>query len=78
MNRQWLAMEHYRMHVIQQWPDGPRKEAALAAARSAIASLQRAVSLTDAEICPVCAGGSHGPMVVEFPARPVRLTERAA
>lgn len=79
MNKQWLAMEHYRMHVIEQWPDSPRKHAALAAARSAIASLQDADPTLAAEVCLVCAGRQHPTAtVVEFPARPFLPTERAA
>jgi hypothetical protein len=33
---EWLAVEHYRIHLMELWPDGPRKEAGLAAARSAL------------------------------------------
>jgi hypothetical protein len=40
MHNEWLAMEHYRLHVIEQWADSPRKAAALAAVRSAIESLE--------------------------------------
>jgi hypothetical protein len=36
-----LAMEHHRLHVIEQWPEGPEKRARLAAVRSAIAGLER-------------------------------------
>jgi hypothetical protein len=36
-----IAMEHYRLHVIEQWPDSARKEAEIAAVRSAIESLER-------------------------------------
>jgi len=36
---EWLAVEHYRIHLMELWPDGPRKEAGLAAARSAIESM---------------------------------------
>ena len=38
---EWLASEHYRIHVMGLWPDGPRKEAGLVAARSALESLAR-------------------------------------
>ena len=34
----WLASEHSRIHLIEQWPSGPRREAALAAARSTLDS----------------------------------------
>jgi hypothetical protein len=52
MTRSWLAMEHYRIHTIETWPEGPRKQAALAAARSTLESLRRTVS-TELE-CVVC------------------------
>jgi len=37
----WIAMEHHRLHLIEKWPDSPRKEANLAAIRSTLASLSR-------------------------------------
>ena len=36
-----LAMEHYRLHTIEQWPEGAAKEAALASVRSALSALLR-------------------------------------
>lgn len=39
MNSQWLKTEHHRLHVVEEWPDGPQKEAALSAIRSKLASL---------------------------------------
>ena len=41
MYTEWLAMEQYRIQVMEQWPDGPGKESALAAARSALECLLR-------------------------------------
>jgi hypothetical protein len=37
----WIAMEYHRLHVVEKWPDSPRKEANLAAIRSSLASLSR-------------------------------------
>jgi hypothetical protein len=34
-----LAVEHYRLHVIEQWPEGKKKDAALSSVRSAIGKL---------------------------------------
>ena len=45
MHNEALAMEHYRIHVMEQWPDGPRKQAGLAAAQSTIESLARTVTV---------------------------------
>ena len=28
MFNSWIAMEHYRIHMIEQWPEGAQKEAA--------------------------------------------------
>jgi hypothetical protein len=36
-----LAMEHRRLHCVEAWIDGPRKQAALAAIHSALESLSR-------------------------------------
>jgi hypothetical protein len=41
MREQWLAVEHDRLHVVEEWPDGPRKQAALAAIHSKIESLKQ-------------------------------------
>lgn len=42
MIRDNLAMEHYRLHVTEQWPEGPRKQATLAAIHDALAALSTA------------------------------------
>jgi hypothetical protein len=39
MHSEWLAFEHNRIHVMEQWPDGPRKDAGIASARCALESL---------------------------------------
>ena len=44
MQSEWLALEHHRIHLMEQWPDGPRKEAGLNSARSALQSLLLSVS----------------------------------
>lgn len=54
MCREWLAMEHYRIHVMEEWPDGPRKEAGLAAARSALESLMRTMPQGPSFLCAAC------------------------
>lgn len=38
---QWIAMEHYRLHTVEEWPDSPFKEATLAAIYSSLAALAR-------------------------------------
>ena len=51
---QHLGLEHYRFHVIEQWPDGPRKAAGLAAARSTFESLRHAASEDASFVCMAC------------------------
>lgn len=55
MKRQWLAMEHYRLHVIEAWPESRAKEAALASARSCIEGLIRDMPPTALGQCDICA-----------------------
>jgi hypothetical protein len=70
MYEAWLAAEHSRLHLIEQWPDGPRKEAALAAARSAVDGLfRRSRSDEPGFRCLVCANRRNGPALVEHPSR---------
>jgi hypothetical protein len=37
MYAEWIAAEHYRLHVIEEWPEGPRKAVALSAIQIFIA-----------------------------------------
>lgn len=39
MYRDFIAMEHYRLHLMERWPEGPVKQASMAAVRAAIESL---------------------------------------
>ncbi len=55
MHFQWFKTEHHRLHIVEEWPDSPQKEAALAAIRSKLTSLARNLPpgshLLDCEIC---------------------------
>jgi hypothetical protein len=55
MYSEWMAGEHYRIHVMELWPDGPRKEAGLVAARHALDSLTRAMPKGFSFVCTTCA-----------------------
>ncbi len=55
MQREWLLVEHYRMHLMELWPDGPRKEAGLAAARSTLESLGQMIPKGLSFACATCA-----------------------
>jgi hypothetical protein len=61
----WIAVEHYRLHLIERWPDSPHKEAALAAVYSTLASLGDFRSATASPECVVCRARKAA--VVEFP-----------
>ena len=65
MVKESLAMEHHRLHVIEQWPEGPEKWARLEAVRSAIAALER-LEAPGVEYwrCIVC--GGHGVATAPF------------
>jgi len=54
MHPEWLAMEHYRLHVVEEWPDGPYKHAALAAIHSTLDSLTRRHPGAERPPCEVC------------------------
>ncbi len=54
MHLEWLAMEHYRLHVVEQWPEGPYKHAALAAIHSTLNSLTRRQPGAGDPPCEVC------------------------
>ena len=54
--RQWVKIEHYRLHCAEEWPNSPYKETVLAAARSALERLETAaIEPLDAPACIVCA-----------------------
>jgi hypothetical protein len=55
MYSEWLASEHHRIHMIELWPDGFRKEAGLAAARSALESLTGVIPKGSSFVCAICA-----------------------
>ena len=68
MYTEWLAIEHYRMHLIERWPDGAGKEASLIAARSALAGLERAApDEASAFTCDICDARRRGTTVIEYP-----------
>ena len=70
MIRQWMNVEHYRLHCIEEWPDSPHKEAVLAGIRSALESLESS-SLAPLETpqCIVCASRKTEATVLMFPSR---------
>lgn len=68
--RQSIKTEHYRLHVAEEWPDSPYKEAVLAAARSALERLEAAAVEPLEPACMVCGARRTGAKVLVFPSRP--------
>lgn len=66
MPGEWIAMEHYRMHIVESWPDSPRKASTLAAIQSALGALIDGHRQPD---CNICRSRSKKRSVVEFPSR---------
>ena len=67
MRAQWINFEHSRWHQIEEWPDGPRKQIALAAIRSALASLTRLMpEACDPGGCSLCESRKRRGSVLEW------------
>lgn len=78
MHRDWLAMEHYRLHSIEDWPESAVKTVRLEAIHSTLASLQRtAPASATAFECAVCGDHRRG-NVVHFPNRVGHMLPKAA
>ena len=69
MYTEWLAMEHYRIHLMEEWPDGPRKDAGLAAARAALEALETSAPMASTFICEVCAKRREAEKIVVYPGK---------
>ena len=68
MQVQWLAAEHHRLHLVEEWPEGPRKYATLAAIRSTLAGLSRDVQPGGVvQVCEVCLSRKPANGVIQFP-----------
>ena len=67
MHTGWLAAEHYRLHVIEKWPNGPRKEALLSAVRSTLESLLRTAGADGSTFrCSICAAEKQRVAVLKY------------
>ena len=55
MLSEWIMGEHHRLHIVEEWPDGPYKEAVLAAIRSTLDSLLLDFRATvNRPVCAIC------------------------
>jgi hypothetical protein len=77
MQLEWIATEHHRLHVIEQWPESPLKEAALAATRSTLESLLRRQPVATLPVCSICSSRKRSSTVVPFP-EPFQIDHLAA
>jgi hypothetical protein len=70
MIEQWIHVEHCRWHSVEEWPDSPRKEAALAGIHSALERLKSSLAPIEPQQCIVCASRRAESAVLTFPSRP--------
>ena len=54
MISEWIAIEHYRLHLVENWPHSAHKEATLAAIHSTLAGLDRNWRVTARQTCMMC------------------------
>jgi hypothetical protein len=55
MYSQWLKTEHDRLHIVEEWPEGSVKDAALHAIQSKLASLARSAPADAPPVeCEIC------------------------
>lgn len=74
MNFEWFKTEHHRLHVIEEWPDSPHKQAAMAAIRSKLASLTSGMPPNSKPlVCDLCMNHRGPSVVVTLPLAPVLL-----
>ncbi|HEY1337501.1 MAG TPA: hypothetical protein VGF59_08320 [Bryobacteraceae bacterium] len=67
---QWIKMEHYRLHSVEEWPESPYKDATLAAIYSALQRLETASSeALESQQCAVCASRKARAVVLQMPSR---------
>jgi hypothetical protein len=65
MLKQWMAMEHYRLHAVQEWPDTEHKRITVAAIRSTLERLSAQNHSRDAFTCCICASRNVSLRVIE-------------
>ena len=69
--RQFLRVEHNRLHCVEQWPDSPYKEAVLATVHSSLERLEAAaIEPFERPACTICSARRPQAPVIMFPTRP--------
>lgn len=67
---QWIRMEHYRLHCVEEWPDSSHKDATLISIRSALQRLETAATAAVEPVqCVVCASRKTKSVVFQMPSR---------
>ena len=65
---QWIRMEHYRLHCVEEWPDSSLKDATLTSIRSALQRLETAsTAAVEPAQCMVCASRKTKSVVRQMP-----------
>jgi hypothetical protein len=63
-----LAAQHYRLHSVEQWPDGPRKQTSISAIQSSIDGLSRYPGTSERPFaCILCQSRKTNLKVLEPP-----------
>jgi hypothetical protein len=71
---EWIHFEHNRLHCVEEWPEGERKDATIASIRCGLEQFSKEMGGVDhTEFCPICAerqkAGPAAAQVIEMPAR---------
>ena len=67
---QWIRMEHYRLHCVEEWPDSSHKDATLISIRAALHRLETAsTAAMEPAQCMVCASRKTKSVVLQMPSR---------
>jgi hypothetical protein len=70
--RQWIKLEHSRLHHVEEWPESANKDAVLTAVRATLKRLEQANGA--AIPCTVCVSRRANSNLLEFPCPPRSLT----
>ena len=69
---QWINMEHYRLHCVEEWPASPYMEAVQAAIRSSLERFTTSSAEPVDATCMIRAAPRTESVVREFPSKPQR------
>jgi hypothetical protein len=67
INIAWLALEHERLHSVEEWPNSPRKQAMLAAIESTLDSLSTHPGADATFSCLICGSAKRNLKIMERP-----------